>query len=177
MHENGVQRSPVHTTLPGPQEGQRFVRMLYPGPGQQVQGVALSRRVIMAETHWLDGHAHLCLGAELGCPHCNAGSRCRLYGYLDVAHYPTRRWRVMVLTAGAVKYSPSLQQCQGKLLGCRLTVRRMAGGRNAPVSCTVDTPPDGWQSPPPFDFLEALSRIWNVERRTLEALLSAADQL
>jgi hypothetical protein len=113
-------------------------------------------------THWVDDRHHPCTTLDGNCPGCALGQKPRWYGYINVLTLPARRRRILIVTAGAAQYSPSLKKHDGQLRGLGVRITRLYDAKNAPMKLELGECRTRVELPEDWDLIKALYLLWGV---------------
>lgn len=129
--------------VPQPDPHERFVRrglqVRRPAIGEKLELICLERAIGWYATHYFPEvkRTFPCLGEDCGCAETEHAWEVRFEGWIVAAEYRSRKLVLASVTPNAWKTCEKLRDRNLNLRGCKLTLERREGDKNAPVFAAV----------------------------------------
>jgi hypothetical protein len=101
----------------------------------------------------------------------------RWEGYIGICLATNRSIWIAKITASAYRFSPTLMQLDGNLVGRRITFQRLLEKKNGPLKVVIGDQLDVAKLPRQFDLVGALSRRWSMDLDHLRTVLADDSEI
>jgi hypothetical protein len=137
----------------------------------------LHARVLGFYTHHIEGCTRPCLRSDTFCQGCRMFLSRRWEGYIGICLATNRSIWIAKITASAYRFSPTLMQLDGNLVGRRITFQRLLEKKNGPLKVVIGDQLDVAKLPRQFDLVGALSRRWSMDLDHLRTVLADDSEI
>jgi hypothetical protein len=136
----------------------------------------LHPRVLGFYTHHIEGCTRPCLRSDTFCSGCRAFLARRWEGYIGICLAHNRSIWIAKITSSGYRFSPTLMQYDGNLLGRRIVFQRMLERKNGPLKVEIGDVVRPEKLPKSFDLIGALSRRWSMDLDHLRSMVHSESE-